>query len=238
MNEIKAFWNSQKSSLNRSADPQFYRRKAEEHVSLLTPFERSVGAVDLGCGAGELLVHLAELMRMDVGLDFSGPMLAEAEKLLTGTPISLVNADVFDYLPGSRHGTWMTTGGLNQYLDVSDLRRFLDIFSKNQDAKSLFLFDCVDHLRFSVLRHGISYLDRMAPDRNSPRSTFRRLLLAAQLAAGQLTTPTKQLSSASMGYGYLPSFWRTEAEKRSLEIEIVSSRFYEYRYHAILRKPS
>ena len=45
------------------------------------------------------------------------------------------------------------------------------------------------------------------------------------------------LPGAGMGFGYLPSFWRRQADAHQLSVEIVSSRYYEYRYHVMLRKP-
>jgi cyclopropane fatty-acyl-phospholipid synthase-like methyltransferase len=39
-----------------------------------------------------------------------------------------------------------------------------------------------------------------------------------------------------MGYAYHPSVIEAKAEKNGLRMEYVSSMYYEYRYHAILKK--
>jgi hypothetical protein len=46
------------------------------------------------------------------------------------------------------------------------------------------------------------------------------------------------MEGPGMGYGYLPRFWLEACDARGLEVEIVSSRFYEYRYHVLIHKPA
>lgn len=240
----KEFWNRQTNSLHRSDDEQFYHQKAEEHASLMSPQERSAGCVDLGCGAGELLLHFTEHVTVRTGIDYAQSMLDEAGKRLAGKSIELLNADIFEYLPGSDSPVWTTTGAINQYLDPHRLNAFLDIFAGNASVRSLFLFDCVDPVRYALMPFGISYrpkqLSRSGGWKAMLRPVYwlaRRLLLGIKLALGLLGADFKKLPGAGMGIGFLPGFWIDEAHARHLQIDIVSSRFYEYRYHVILRKP-
>lgn len=241
--DSKTFWNSQTSSLHRTGTADFYARKAEEHVTLLDESERIAPAVDLGCGAGELLAQLLKHTNVRVGVDFSESMLDEARQTLAHTEVELLSADVFEYLPGSHFSVWTTTGALNQYLDEVRLNDFLDIFVANSSARSLFLFDCVDPIRDAVIPYGIAYR-RIDLTGNTPLHTLarriyiplRRSRLALRLAFGTLERPFQSLRREGMGYGQLPSFWLDAAARRNLNIEIVSSRYYEYRYHVALRK--
>jgi hypothetical protein len=171
-------------------------------------------------------------------------MLDEATNRLDGKGVQLINADLFQYLPNSEWPVWTTTGAINQYLDAVRMGAFLDLFAKNECAQSLFLYDCVDPVRYALMPFGISYLRRSESHRGwraVAMPTYRiasRVILGAKLAAGLLGRSPKRLGGVSMGFGYLPRFWIEAAAARNLQIEIVSSRYYEYRYHVIMRKLS
>src|SRR5690606_5140207 len=167
MSDPRAFWSSQSSSLNQSADMEFYRRKAGEHAALMSPEERSAGCVDLGCGAGEMLKFLAEDVHVKVGLDFSESMLAAAREALAGRDIELTSADAFEYLVTTPVPVWTTTGAMNQYLSAKDLKRLVSVFTGNPAARSFFLFDCIDPLRYRLMPLGISYRPNYAIRRGS-----------------------------------------------------------------------
>lgn len=240
MDEVKDFWEKQKTSLHRDDNAEFYRRKAEEHVGLIPKDEWPLGAADLGCGAGELLLHVSDHVKVDVGLDYSQSMLDQAASILQGRNIELRNDDIFAYLPSSRHAIWTTTGAINQYLDHSEMGVFLDTFAGNETARSLYCFDCVDPLRFRLLHHAISYRPSLNVKDVSMGAKLarlaRRVKIAAEFVSGIYLRDCQRLKGLHMGYGYRPSFWLEAAAARGLEIEIVSSRHYEYRYHAIIRK--
>jgi len=235
--EIKTYWLKATSSGGRREDDQYYRGKAAEHAALMSLEDRAAGCVDLACGSGELLFHFMDLANVKVGVDYSESMLQRAAGILAGKNIILLNKNIFDYLPGSDCSVWTTTGGLNQYLDQSDMNAFLDVFAANQAACSLYLFDCIDHLRYSMIGCGSSYLAA------TPRKWKTRLFemayrswVALELALGWLGKPCRKNYGVSMGYGYLPRFWHRAAAARGLRIEIVSSQQFEYRYHVVLRK--
>jgi SAM-dependent methyltransferase len=239
----KEFWQAQTSSLHRADDPTFYGRKAREHAALMTPYERSRPCLDLGCGAGELLEHLRTDVNVVAGLDFSASMLAVARERLSGSGIRLANDDIFEYLPNASEPTWMTTGAINQYLDIAHLRRFLKIFNENPAARSLFMFDCVDPMRYSILPFGIGYVTARQPKRTAIRTMIwpafwrvRRAIVGMKLALGILGRPKAALGGIGMGYGYTPSQWRQLIEPLGLTCDIVSSLLYEYRFHVIVRK--
>lgn len=241
----REFWNKQTDSLHRSDDEKFYDCKAVEHASLMLPNERSAGCVDLGCGAGELLFHLMDHVNIRTGIDYARSMLEQAEKILAGKGIELLNVDIFEYLPQSDYPVWTTTGAINQYLDPQSICAFLDVFTANNPARSLFLFDCVDPLRYSLMPYGISYRPRPIR-RGSGLKSFlqpahllaRRWLLSAELALGLFEIESRKLRSAGMGFAYSPLFWIDAAAARNIKVDVVSSRFYEYRYHVIMRKIS
>jgi SAM-dependent methyltransferase len=243
--ELRVFWETQTSSRHRSADPEFYLRKAEEQAALMTPAEKAGGCVDLGCGAGELLFYLSDHAKIDTGLDYSPSMLDAARRRLDGKSITLSDADVFAFLPDCTSPTWMTTGALNQYLPAHRIADAVEVFTVNARARSFFLFDCVDPVRFAMLPWGSGYQPVKVSSYTSLRSALRPVVVRVRdllRLARIVLLPRKQRESVrlpgeGMGFGYLPSFWLRQADAHRLSIEIVSSRYYEYRYHAIIRKP-
>jgi cyclopropane-fatty-acyl-phospholipid synthase len=240
VDSIRQFWAGQAASLNRESGKEFYRKKAREHAAILSAEDAQRGALDLGCGAGELLECLAALVKVNVGLDYSASMVAAArQRLASFADLDLQEADVFDYLPTTGIAVWMTTGALNQYFAARDLRRVLDLFVSNAAARSFYLFDCIDPLRYRVLPFGSSYRSQhalAAASRDRLKRAARRLRVAAKFAFGGYSADVQYLGSASMGYGQLPRFWLRECASRGLSAEITSSRYYEYRYHVQIAK--
>lgn len=243
MNNEKKFWDQQSSSLNRSGEPEFYRLKAAEHGELFSSQDKLAGCIDLGCGAGEFLYFLAKHVKVEVGLDYSESMLESAKKNLESyQDIELVAADIFDYLPTSKNYVWMSTGGINQYLDEDNSIDVLRIFAENNNAGSLYYFDCIDPIRYGLMSLGISYraehVGGAMPATLRRRVAYgvRRLQWAAKFASGSISAPFQYLGRPAMGYGALPHFWLKASEGLGLKAEIVSSRYYEYRYHVIFRK--
>lgn len=238
--DAKQFWSTQTSSLHRFSSDEFYLRKAEEHASLMSAADRNSGCIDLGCGAGELLRHLAGLVRVAAGVDYSASMLTEARRRLDGLGIELFEADPLDLLPSTAHRVWITTGAINQYYDSDRLHLLLDLLTNHPSARVLHMFDCVDPLRYRVCAFGSGYLP---PLESRDHSVFRRTRramarwrVAFALGMGRFERPIARLGRTQMGFGQRPDFWIAAARKRGLGIEIVSSRFYEYRYHVRLRR--
>ena len=245
MDDLKAreFWHSQTTSLHRDGSDDFYRRKATEHMRFFLPNERAWPCADLGCGAGELLRHLAGKINVVAAVDYSGTMLAEARRRLSGSSIRFHEAGVFDYLPKSHEKIWMTTGAVNQYLDKPAMDAFLSMFGKHDAARTLMLFDCVDPIRYALLAYGIAYQANMPSGDPAWRRVLRhfrrlqrRLVLAWQILTEGRNRAGIRLGKASMGYGYPPSYWRTAAARLGLDITFASSEAYEYRFHVFLRK--
>lgn len=241
--KARRFWRNQTESRHRDGSEAFYRRKAEEHAQFFLPCERDQPCVDLGCGAGELLVHFKKLINVVVAIDYSSSMLEEAKRRLQGSNISFIEAGAFDYAPTATETIWISTGAVNQYLEREAMDRFLDLFSANKYAKMLFLFDCVDPIRFALLNFGIGYPRPPVAITNTfqrlvgrSKTLFHKLITAQKLLSGALNRPGLRLGDASIGYGYPPAYWRGAADSRDFGVTFASSQAYEYRFHAILRK--
>jgi hypothetical protein len=229
---VRAFWFDQHGSLHRRSDESFYRAKAEEHASLMAPEDRT-SIVDFACGAGELLAELASMVQIEVASDFSEPMLTEAASRVAGSDITLLHQDGMTHAGEATQRVWTTSGGLNQYLDPPSLSEWLGLFSANEDARAIYLFDCVDPHRYRTLRLQSLYVDPAMPASTRLRRGLRKL---KALPGGASRRPWAYLGSPSMGYAYAPAHFRELAGRLGLEVDFCSSRLYEYRFHAILRK--
>ncbi len=234
------FWSQQAASLHRYDTEKFYREKADEHVHLMRINDREVGAIDLGCGAGELLQHLMSKVYIKTALDYSESMLSRARSRLGNDAPELKNADVFDYLSDTEIPVWLTTGALNQYLSPAQITNLMKIFQANLNAQSFYLFDCVDPIRYDLLSFGISFNpEDMVTDKLPVYKRLSKYLRRVHLLFRMINKDSKDFSylgSPSMGYGYLPKFWLKLGNDLGLSIQIASSRHYEYRYHVIFNK--
>jgi SAM-dependent methyltransferase len=240
MERTRNYFQTKDSSEHRHGTEQFYWEKAEEHAALMTSKDRESGCIDLGCGAGELLYHLSDLIKIHVGLDYSNSMLEAARRRLVGKEILLLNRDIFDYLKRVDKKVWMTCAGTNQYEEAPFQKKLLDAFVNDQTATSFYLFDCVDPIRYSILNLGISYRPRLPISKTKAmaRTCYHILRSFYMLInwALKYNVESYYLGSPSMGWGYLPGFWLKEGAIRNIEVSIVSSRVYEYRYHVLMQK--
>ncbi len=209
----------------------------------MTDEDRAAPCLDLGCGAGELLEHLQNFLNITTGIDYSESMLDVARKRLVGSGITLKNSDLFEYVQSSVEPTWMTTGAINQYLEPKLLQQFLQLFKNNSSARALYLFDCVDPVRYAIYPFGLSYRPIRKTEINSLRARLRfinwyisRGVVYFKLTLGLLGRSGNKLGRTGMGYGYSPAEWRFFLDSLDLTCEIVSSQFYEYRFHVIIHK--
>jgi SAM-dependent methyltransferase len=240
MNSINQFWNRQNASLNRDSSDEFYKKKASEHRNVMSDSDAQDGILDLGCGAGELLIHLSRLAKIDIGVDYSLAMIKAAQQRLDGQFFGLLlQVDIFSYLPSAKQTVWTTTGAINQYLDADQMSRVLDMFVDNDKVRSFYLFDCIDPLRYDLVSHSISYRQKhILPLKLIPafKKYIKQLIVACGLIFNRYSKDVIYLGKPSMGYGQRPAFWLRNGVVRDLNVEIISSRYYEYRYHVVIRK--
>ena len=232
------FWNLQTKSLHRS--PDIYKKKAKEHISIIKASYRKLPIIDLGCGAGELLEFLIGKLNIEEGIDYSQSMLNMAEKRLgSKVKFKLVEKNIFDFLENSNKKIWLTTGALNQYLNPEEIEKLISTFVFNKNVSTFYLFDCVDPLRYSLMGLGIEYFKKSL-DLNKTINllkSVKKFINFIKLYSSTIKNKgSAYLGKTSMGYGYVPSYWIELANNSGLNINIVSSMYYEYRYHVILTK--
>lgn len=241
MNSPKDYWQDKTNSGHRFSSAEYFRKKALECAQIIEEFGTEGDIIDLGCGAGELLQQLRPLVNITKGVDYSASMIESAKKLLESIDVDLEVADVFELLPRSNFPVWITTEALNQYLDPVEIARVIEIFARNGKAQVFCLFDCVDPVRYMTLNMGSYYSTQPESAtgglKNRFKSIARDLLACAKLIAFRLSRHRwVKWKDEGMGFAYTPYFWFEVCKKFDLEVNFVSSKYYEYRYHVIIYK--
>lgn len=231
-------WNAQITSGNRSDSEKYLDFKAQEHSWIVNNFDYEMKCIDLGCGAGELLKFLTTKLQIYEALDFSITMINKAKKEVLDEKIKFIHEDPFNYMPNCEMAVWLTTGALNQYLDQNRMDELIRMFKNNNSAKSFYLFDCIDPIRYQTLTLGSYYL--MHKNNNTYKVMFKKIITGLKLIYVSLATTEKnttiKFKDPKMGFGYLPIYWHKKAIENNLDIHIFSSINFEYRYHVFFTK--
>ncbi len=236
-NIYKALWNSVEDSGNRLNTDWYYRAKAREHVHLISDEDKRKDCIDLGCGAGEILQFITNDLNIKIALDFSQKMIGIAEQLNYHNRPEFICADIFNYLPSCDLPVWTTSGAINQFLDLSRISEVIRLFAENSNTDSFYLFDCIDPLRYSTLTLGSSFKKDNSKKKLSIRGYFSSLFQFLKVSYKvNFISPTYKYSMLHFGFGHAPRLWHMLGEQFNLQIDIVSSGFFEYRYHVIIRK--
>ena len=240
MQNDQIFWSKQTSSFQRYSEDWFLKLKALEQASLVPEAEMADRGIDLGCGAGELLYFFSELVNIEMGVDYSKSMVDVALIKLRDKNIPIMQGDIFEIMPNSSYKNWFSTQALNQYLSTDDMVRFIELFLINESARSLYFFDCIDPIRYSSQFLGLGYAEVVnGKNKFKKKITFMYQFmrhLKKIFLHGIVGLKSSQLERVGMGYGYLPVFWHEIMRNKGVTVTIVSSKYYEYRYHVIICK--
>ncbi|MFZ1569035.1 MAG: class I SAM-dependent methyltransferase [Thiolinea sp.] len=234
--DYQKLWSSQNSSGHRSTGVNFWQKKSLEHIFVLGN-DKNEQTIDIGCGAGELLEYLINSnVNVTEAIDYSETMLQAAKNRLKHSSIVFSSPDTLSHLSNTSCATWMACESINQYLDAHTQSIILDTFNNNSHAKSLYLFDTVCPTRF-MLWNKTKILDYVSP--TSRLSYLRHIygFLKGLMQSVFIPNKFKSCNIGIMGYAFSPQFFMKQAMKKGLSIEIISSMYYEYRYHIIIKKP-
>lgn len=237
MTQFQKYWAEQSSSLHRYDTQAFYATKAREHHVFLSQAPLEKGVVDFGCGAGELLEMLYPLLNCPViALDFSQKLLDIARDRNQGTDIQFELSDAHAYQVSEDFGsTWMSCGAINQYSTEAQMNAFIAKFNQHPSAKALYLFDCIDPVKYSYIKHHLLH------HYTRPVSTNNKQFLTAFKSFAYAFSILKKnplcVSINDMGYAFSMNYWHALKDQHPhWQVDIVSSFFSEYRYHVFITK--
>jgi cyclopropane-fatty-acyl-phospholipid synthase len=235
MQDWATYWAGRHDAGHRSQTADFLRKEADEKLYHLGE-GRSL--LDIGCGAADLLQFLAPSFERAVGVDFSPSMLDLARRTLAAEPatahVELVEADdrtVWMRVEGDFDR--ITTAAVVQYFDADTLGRFIANCRRRLNPGGVIaLFDVIDPRLMFLFERGV------LTDRARTVPMVPALLIgSARASVRRLVRRWHRLAPVEMGFSHHPTAVARIARSVGLETEIVSSMYYEYRYHALLRRP-
>jgi ubiquinone/menaquinone biosynthesis C-methylase UbiE len=226
--QYRAWWSSKRDALNKSSAEDWSSESAHELICL---FGKGGTLLDVGCGNALLLAYLAPHFDEVVGIDYSPSMLEAATQRLQDFHVRNTRLEVGDacsFPPSVVHADVILSNGVAQHLSPGEISRHL-----RECRRVLRPGGCVGicSIPWATLRKPFTLgaLRDPAPEASLGRtlgSLGRRLHLRLTDFRGDFSP---------MGRWYGREEVRSIADSEGFDCEIVSSWFFEYRFHARLR---
>jgi cyclopropane-fatty-acyl-phospholipid synthase len=226
------YWAKQVDGMHRWKTEEAYEKMAKEK---LFHIEGGDSLLDFGCGSADLLCYYAKGYRTVIGVDFSKPMLENAQKRLVEKECNHVKL-----LYANDETVWemvnqkfdrIILNGVVQYLDEKQIENFIKNALKflNTNGK-IALLEIVDPRFLLVFNSGV--LSDI--DNNKESSKIRIFRSLVMEFFSRILRRLKGYPQNGLGNAYHPLSISKIAIKYNLQMEYVCSMYYEYRYHAIL----
>jgi ubiquinone/menaquinone biosynthesis C-methylase UbiE len=227
-----SFYDGRTDAGHRYSSEAWFARYAEELLALI-PHGGTL--LDVGCGSCQITTYLAAAFDSVVGIDPSDSMLAaarERSRLQGADNISVLNGDAVCFPPEVERADVILTNGVIQYLDNASLRRHLS--------------ECA-----RILNDGGTICWALVPDANlrrlwyvgafeNPRKLLRRII--RDFARTELrwwkARRRGDILWDGIGLWFTRDELRATAEEMGFVVEFRNSWFYEYRFTALLTRPS
>ncbi|WP_373840311.1 class I SAM-dependent methyltransferase [Methanospirillum sp.] len=229
-NLFEKYWSDKCSPMHRSEVPSFFLDKANEHLLYMKP-----GGIllDYGCGSGDITKFYSPYYEKVIGSDFSHSMLNVAIEKLKVNSINNI-----EYVYADQKSIWekidtplsgIALSGVVQYFDYESLDLFIKkSFEYLMPGGFLALFDIIHPsiypLFVAKLMDGCEY----KKEKCLKFIVFLRFLMKVLSNKVNNRPPY-----GDMGYGHYPCQLKKIAESNMVNLKIVNSMYYGYRYHAI-----
>lgn len=224
------FWSNQSEDRRADPTPEGIAKEGREKLLHLGSGGR---LLDVGCGTGKLLSHYTANFRECIGVERSPTMLAEAQRNLRDTNIAL--------LQGSAENVWeivdgdfdvITMGGVVQYLASHEVAAFvMRAVERLTLGGRVAIFDII-HSRKAVLR--MMGLGRHKDVPSGFEIVMRSGVVFARWAAWPLIAKGRTFHPD--GHMYAPEFFVGIAKENGMTIDVPMSMYYDYRFHAVMKR--
>jgi len=221
------------NGLHRDNSEIFLRMESEEKLFHLGSGE---SIFDFGCGSADLLVYYAPHFKALLGVDLSDNMIRLAQERIDR--FSVKNVEVYQ---GDEVSSWercnnrqfdvVTSAGVVQYLTEKQLTEFLhQATSHLENDGRIVLFDILDPRTYRLMKFGL-YLENPMNLRD-----YARACVSSARVLVKSTLTKLGLREDMTGYTHHPGRVTQICKTLNLNVSLVRSMYYDYRYHAIISK--
>jgi cyclopropane-fatty-acyl-phospholipid synthase len=231
------YWEGKSDGDHRFRAEGWFEKCARESLFHITSHSKTVGKqgvlIDVGCGAGELLVYYAPFFEKIYGLDFSSSMLQAAEGRIDRFNISnieLVEADACDLAGITEKVDAIISTGVAQYLTYKQISKHLDECLKILSPEGVIcIFWLIDPKTNWLWQEGY-FSERRA---KFPKFVYRFFRYQLRIYYRKM----KRLPDTSyLGYSHRKDRIKAICESKNLEVEFCNTLYYEYRYNALIKR--
>ena len=225
----ESYWSDKSHDGHADPTPEGIAKEGHEKLFHLGTGDR---LLDVGCGTGKLISHYTANFRECIGIERSPTMLAEAQKNLRGTNISLHQGaadNVWELVGGDFDAISMT--GVAQYLTSDEIAAFVTRGGKRlKPGGRIAIFDVI-HSRKAVLR--MMGLGRHKEAPSGLQVVMRSGVVFTRWAAWPFIARGRAFHPD--GHMYAPEFFAAIAKEAGMKIDMPMSMYYDYRFHAVMK---
>jgi len=224
------FFDGRVDAGHRHHSEDWFARYADE---LLAMMPQGGTLLDLGCGSCQITTHMARAFDRVIGVDLSDSMLKAGRERIEMFGLDNASAlygDAANFPAEVEEANVILAYGVIQYLDPPVLRAHLAECARVLAPGGLLCWGLVPNAN---LRH-LWYMGALSNPRPLPRRMVRSYVKTAlRWWKGKREG---NILWDEMGIWFTQEELRQAAEEAGFEIEFRYSWYYEYRFHALLRK--
>jgi ubiquinone/menaquinone biosynthesis C-methylase UbiE len=228
--QSRDYWRGRQHAEYRNAGEEWLKRYADELLALVP---NGGTLLDIGCGACEYTPYLATRFDHIVAVDFSESMLSAARERLSKFQlrnVTLLQGDASGLPEQVEHANVIIANGLLQYLDDDALTQHLQECKRVLTQDGTLFWGLVPNAH----RRQLWYAGAL----DSPPPSTAQMLSRWWHSYRYRSVAEKSGDSLWDGVGrwFEPEKLRARVENEGFTWEVRHSWFYEYRFHAVLRR--
>jgi len=187
--------------------------------------------LDVGCGACQLTTYLAPEFEQVFAIDFSETMLATARRRIENrglTNMQLLSGTAQEFPRAINSANVILSYGLLQYLTLADFGQHLHECRRLLGNGGMV---CAANIPNSALKN-LYYHERLIPNQLQFAGQLRRRI---ELTRRRIVAYfQRDLLWDAIGNWFSQGDIERMAKEAGFDVEFRNSRFYEYRFHALL----